>query len=297
MSDVNPPASLNDQNGTPSLDEEAVVVVEETVVVEEPMPPARKVNIASRSQALQVLGGLSALGVLAWLLNRLRLRRQPTPSERLASSAQAVGTASLALGGRAADKLVSAAAPVGERAGELTRRGAQVGAEVAQRTAATAAPVVAAAVQTASRQGRHAAAQAASLTAGSASDLAERAGDVAGKAAKAGTKAGKSLTSSLAVVPETVVEGGEVLQKKWRKVTRRLTILIFGGAGYVLGARAGRERYDQIMRAVGKVAQRPEVQQAKDKVSGTPPTQRNTPSDPAGQAGSPFGHDASVPLS
>lgn len=49
------------------------------------------------------------------------------------------------------------------------------------------------------------------------------------------------------------------------------------GAGYVLGTRAGRERYEQIRRLTNTVAQRPEVQRTTQKVGGAvagklPPT-------------------------
>jgi hypothetical protein len=56
------------------------------------------------------------------------------------------------------------------------------------------------------------------------------------------------------------------VQRTWRKLTFRLTVLVFGGLGYVLGARAGRERYDQIVRTVSGLAQRPEVRSARDRV-------------------------------
>jgi hypothetical protein len=36
---------------------------------------------------------------------------------------------------------------------------------------------------------------------------------------------------------------------------RRLTILVFGSAGYVLGAHAGRERYEQIVGVAQRVRQ------------------------------------------
>jgi hypothetical protein len=45
-----------------------------------------------------------------------------------------------------------------------------------------------------------------------------------------------------------------------------LTILIAGAAGYVLGSRAGRERYEQIKSQAQKTWQRPEVQGAVDDV-------------------------------
>jgi hypothetical protein len=42
---------------------------------------------------------------------------------------------------------------------------------------------------------------------------------------------------------------------------RKLTMLATFGAGYVLGARAGRTRYDQIMGMVEKVRNDPRVQE------------------------------------
>jgi hypothetical protein len=43
----------------------------------------------------------------------------------------------------------------------------------------------------------------------------------------------------------------------------KLTLLTAAAAGYVLGARAGRERYEQIADAARKVAGNPQVQAAK----------------------------------
>jgi hypothetical protein len=42
---------------------------------------------------------------------------------------------------------------------------------------------------------------------------------------------------------------------------RKLTILIAGGVGYVLGSRAGRERYEQIKGLATKVRDDPRVQE------------------------------------
>ena len=42
---------------------------------------------------------------------------------------------------------------------------------------------------------------------------------------------------------------------------RKLLLLVAVGVGYVLGARAGRERYEQIMGTVDKVKSDPRVQQ------------------------------------
>ena len=40
----------------------------------------------------------------------------------------------------------------------------------------------------------------------------------------------------------------------------KLSLLVAAGAGYVLGARAGRQRYDQIAASARKVAGNPKVQ-------------------------------------
>jgi hypothetical protein len=41
---------------------------------------------------------------------------------------------------------------------------------------------------------------------------------------------------------------------------KKIPLLIAAGAGYVLGARAGRERYEQIKAQAQKVARNPKVQ-------------------------------------
>ncbi|MGI8524347.1 MAG: hypothetical protein ACR2K3_13725 [Nocardioides sp.] len=47
----------------------------------------------------------------------------------------------------------------------------------------------------------------------------------------------------------------------------KFSILIAGGLGYVLGARAGRERYDQIAGTVNKVKNDPRVQERTQQVA------------------------------
>jgi flagellar biosynthesis/type III secretory pathway ATPase len=47
---------------------------------------------------------------------------------------------------------------------------------------------------------------------------------------------------------------------------KKLSILVVGAVGYVLGSRAGRERYEQIKRQAQKAWNRPVVQGAVDDV-------------------------------
>ena len=47
---------------------------------------------------------------------------------------------------------------------------------------------------------------------------------------------------------------------------KKLTLLVAAGAGYVLGSRAGRERYEQIKTQATKTWNNPKVQDAADAV-------------------------------
>ncbi|WP_244931757.1 hypothetical protein [Nocardioides sp. W7] len=53
----------------------------------------------------------------------------------------------------------------------------------------------------------------------------------------------------------------------------KLTLLAAAATGYVLGARAGRERYEQIKAQAQKVARNPKVQDAAHKAQDTAATQ------------------------
>ena len=81
---------------------------------------------------------------------------------------------------------------------------------------------------------------------------------------------------------------------------KKLTLLIAGGIGYVLGTRAGRERYEQIKRAATRVKEDPRVQEkatqaadlakapvVKDKVAAAASTAADkvTPSGSSGSGG------------
>jgi hypothetical protein len=50
---------------------------------------------------------------------------------------------------------------------------------------------------------------------------------------------------------------------------KKLTVLVAGAAGYVLGARAGRQRYEQIAAGTRRVMGNPKVQAAKQHAQDT----------------------------
>jgi hypothetical protein len=77
--------------------------------------------------------------------------------------------------------------------------------------------------------------------------------------------------AAVEAVPEAIAETGERLEKGWRRVMGRLSLGLGFGVGYVLGARAGRARYEQIKQAAAGVMERPEVQQAVEQVRAAAP--------------------------
>lgn len=153
----------------------------------------------------------AALAVLRYAWSWARPKPK-TADEKLVEATQALGAAAVGLGGRAARRTASAA----------------------ERSASVAEPVV-----------REAASRAADV----ASDAASRAADVASDAAGLAVGGARKVAAVAAEGAGEVADGVEAVQKAWSKLMTRLTILVFGSIGYVLGARAGRERYDQIVSA------------------------------------------------
>lgn len=218
---------------------EATAPPEAGPVSPEPVLRDQELGTAARSRTPQLVASGGLVAVVLFILWRLRLRRTPpTPSERLSESAKALSAASVAAGSRAVEKLSENAGPAAERAAELAKRGVATGAGTAQRAATAARPVVAAA---------------AARAVDNAGGLASRATDVAGDVASVAASAGQAVTSAVADVAESLGEAGHSVHKTYRKWTFRLWFSTFAAIGYVLGARAGRERYEQLKGFAGKV--------------------------------------------
>jgi hypothetical protein len=84
---------------------------------------------------------------------------------------------------------------------------------------------------------------------------------------------GSAAASSVAAVPHAVERRGKKLAKRGRKARKsfarnvwELVLASAAAGGYVLGARAGRERYEEITDVASAVASRPEVQSATEVV-------------------------------
>ncbi len=243
--------------------------------------------------AVAVLAGLAAAVVAAVRLRRgtsLRskrlLRRGAPPPRPAARRVLAVPAAARAR----ALQVAAAASPVVEASGRLARSGAASGAASVRRAAVDAAQRSRAASTAARTYTDVAAARLAPLvaTTGHATWRAVRAGtdsalrvtDAAteavvaavprvttgtARAGRTGLRALLTVGAAAEAVPEVVAETGERLEKGWKRVMGRLSLALGFGAGYVLGARAGQARYEQIKQAAAGVMERPEVQQALEK--------------------------------
>lgn len=128
------------------------------------------------------------------------------------------------------EKLVHAGREATTAVGHQAGRLAGEASEVAGRAAAVAGPALLAGAGMLADQGKR---------------VGERAAELGSHAAQAGAHVG-----------EEVVETLEHAQKRVGRFFLKLLAALSFGGGYVLGAKAGRERYDQIMRGVGEVRSR-----------------------------------------
>ena len=201
----------------------------------------------------QLFGLTAALAAGLYVVRELLFgRKQKTRSELFAEAAKAKSEATAKAARKAADRAAKQAGPTAKKAAATAKPVALAGASAVAATAATAAKV--------------------------GGEVASKAADVGGEVASKAADLGSGVASKAAVLGEGAASiaagiGDEVgdtvhgVQKKVRKTKRRLFVLVCLAIGYVLGARAGRERYDQIVAQAQKLAGRPEVQQAREKVA------------------------------
>lgn len=74
-------------------------------------------------------------------------------------------------------------------------------------------------------------------------------------------------------------------------MARKLTFLVGAAAGYVLGTRSGRERYDQIVQKAQSLWKDPRVQDVADKAQHA--AQEHMPGSSSSDSGSSFGSGGS----
>ncbi|SDY69513.1 hypothetical protein SAMN05660209_03476 [Geodermatophilus africanus] len=234
--------------------------------------------------AVAVLAALAAAVVAGVRLRRgsslgsVRPFRRAAPPPRSAAQRALAGTA--AARARAAE-LAAAAGPTLDASGRLALQGASAGAEFLGRAASTAvrytdvaatrvAPLLATTGR-AARVGTDSVLRATDAAALAVAAAVPRVAEGAVRAGRAGLGAVLALGAAAEALPEAVAETGERLEKSWRRVMGRLSLGLGLGVGYVLGARAGRARYEQIRQATAGFMGRPEVQQAVEQVRAAAP--------------------------
>ncbi|WNV76535.1 hypothetical protein [Geodermatophilus sp. DSM 44513] len=246
--------------------------------------------------AVAALAGLAVAVLVAVRLRRgsawagrLRRRRTPPPAPagyraladaataRAARLAASAGPALEASGRLARERASTGAVVAGRVAGEAARRGT-LAATVARAYTDTAvtrlSPVLSTAGQVAWRATRTGTDTAVRATDDALLAIGAALPQLAGGLARAGTTALQALVTLGTVggaVPEVVAETGERLERGWRRTVRRTSLALGFGVGYVLGARAGRGRYEEIAQAAAGVVARPEVQQALGQVRAVAP--------------------------
>jgi hypothetical protein len=189
---------------------------------------------------------LVGLGIFVAAVLRLRRRRQSRPEPRRAGRRARAGAAwGVRAAGAAARSARAASAPLVSATGRVIRRGTRAGAASALHAAKASTRLAVAAIPRIAARGA--------------------------QVAQTGLGAAITLGGAVEAVPEVVSETGKRLRKGRRKVMGRLSLGLGFGVGYVVGARAGRSRFEQIKRAAISFAERPEVQQALDKVKDAAP--------------------------
>lgn len=203
-----------------------------------------------------------------------RLRRQAVPPPSAVRRARA----GAAVARERTEQLAAAAAPVVATAGRRAVHGAITGVQAARSgtdaAAAQLAPLLAAGGRTAwsaARAGTDAALRATDAATSAVAATAPRLAENAVDAARTGAGALLAAGAAAAAVPEALAATEDRLEKGWRRLMGRVSLGLGLGVGYVLGARAGRGRYEQIKRAAAGIVQRPEVQQGLAQVRAAAP--------------------------
>ena len=158
-----------------------------------------------------------------------------------------------------------------ERAAKVAEQTSRWAAEVAEQTSRQAARQAAAT----RRRTARAAAGTAGTVAGATGAAARAAADTASAAARtAGDAAGTlarlpaaSATAARDRVRESIPRR-QRRSKRMRKMISRFGLAIGAATGYVLGTKAGRERYEQIVGAAKQLGERPEVKRIVEQAPG-----------------------------
>jgi hypothetical protein len=237
---------------------------------------------ARRAAARAAAGGAAAAAGGRWAVRRTGRgsRRAARASEQVATASQQVATASRQLG-RASRKAARAsreagrqAAAAGREAGtqaasggrRFARRAAASGRDLGAAAGGTGAAVAAGgteAARAAKRAGRRARRQAAAASAGAAKAVAgfPTAGGARMRRLDLGKRGRQAREQARQATPRR-------RRRSKMKVMGKLGMAVGAAVGYVLGARAGRERYEQIATSARQLMEKPQVKRVMESAPG-----------------------------
>jgi hypothetical protein len=257
------------------------------------------------SKIVALSGGLAALFGLLFARRRLVSRRQSPSTKRAlrrstrraaartAAAANVAAARTAAARELAATKAAAATNVAKTKAAATAKTAAAQAANSARHTAANTAAAVGSGGITVGRTAGRVGAQVAGQSIKLGARGAAGAGRSSRELARSRRERRRNKKAALRAVKATAQESAakKVADKANKKVTVKATNVkkrgrstmgkiktgLTLGIGYVLGTRAGRQRYEQIRRVSNTVAQRPEVQRTTAKVGGAvasklPPT-------------------------
>ena len=233
------------------------VVPASTPAPAQPATPVRQTVPASSSKnvrrALPVAGGAAALAAGVLVTRRLRTRRPPTPADRLRDTTRSIDVEGA---GRAAGRMAS-------KAGSTAARGALVGAALGTVAAQRSA-------ERAQQLGARVAADGPAAARRLADQASRRGGKLASTTSRRGSKLARTKSrrgsNPVAAVTRPITDAAHTFTRFWRRTMALIKNAVVFGVGYVVGARAGRERYEQLKSKATEVMQRPETKQAKERL-------------------------------
>ena len=263
----------------------------------QPAPPAPSSDLSALTP-LGAVAGVAAAVALALQARDRRARRRASATARagrLGSSLRAGSAVALASAGNSLAGVPDAAAQTRRTAALATTKASRAAAKrqkkaaaaarrqraqtaaalaVASRAAAqrtqSASASLGAATHSASQSAAKAAAKqrkaaAASLTAASKA-AAQQKKAAAGSLSSASSRK-SSAADTVAAVPARVAKRGRKARKSVARTLWNTVVLGAAGGGYVLGAKAGRQRYDELAQVASAVAESPKVQSATEALS------------------------------
>jgi hypothetical protein len=206
---------------------------------------------AGTAAALAPLAGIAALAAVVWgILRALEARsRRNRPTARAARRASVLQGSASALAGRSARQL-------SETASSTSRAAAKTGKQ-ASRNAATRRKEAAKVAGKRKKETTKAAAKGRRQTVSAVSQAADTA-----------SRRGQAVASGTAAAPRRAAKKARRAKRTVARNLWQALLVAVGGAGYVLGAKAGEERYEQIEQQAAQLTSRPEVQQVLEKVRG-----------------------------